>query len=42
MVRQTTNGKNHKFKADLILAIHNMLEKNQKRWDIAKEKYYGK
>ncbi len=32
-VRQTINGKNHKFYAEQILAIHNKREKNQIRWN---------
>ncbi len=37
MVRNTVNPPNHKFKSELILAMFNMIEKNQKRWDKAKE-----
>jgi len=36
-VRSTVNPPNHKFKSELILAMFNMREKNQKRWDEAKE-----
>ncbi len=39
-VRQTINGKNHKFKAEQILNIHNMVEKNQARWEKTKQSYY--
>ena len=39
-VRQTINGKDHKFKAEQILNIHNMREKNQARWNMCKDKYF--
>ena len=39
-VRQTVNGKNHKFHAEQILAIHNIREKNQARLDKIKDKYF--
>ncbi len=37
-VRSSVNPPNHKFKSELILAMFNMIEKNQKRWDKVKEK----
>lgn len=39
-VRQTINGKNHRFKAEQILNIFNAVEKNKVRWNKCKDKYF--
>jgi len=39
-VRSSVNPPNHKFKSELILAMFNMIEKNQARWEKTKQLYY--